>query len=103
MLVHVIRRQLRELTLHRVDPPDIGRDEMIAAALIGLHLEMTARESSRGTSAAEMDEGREILPLARTCLHVVGAGENGRDIAVEIDRCEGSCGRRSSESRNRYP
>ena len=36
---------------------------MIAAALVRHHLKLAARERRGGTGAAEMDEGREILPL----------------------------------------
>ena len=58
---------------------------MIAAALVGLHLKFSARESRRGTAAAEMDEGGGILLLLRRRRHVVRAGQNRCDIAVEIN------------------
>jgi hypothetical protein len=57
---------------------------MIAAALAFHHLKMAACESSRRTGAAEMDEGREILPLARAWFHIISAGENLGDMAVQI-------------------
>jgi len=61
---------------------------MIAAALAGHHLKMTACESSRRTRAAEMDEGREILLLAGGGLRLAGAGENLSNMAVQINRRE---------------
>src|SRR5271154_7039972 len=63
-LVPAVGRKALELPLHRIDVSDIGRDQVIATALAGHHLKMTARESGRRTRAAEMDEGREILLLA---------------------------------------
>jgi hypothetical protein len=61
---------------------------MIAAALARVHLKMPACEGGRRTRAAEVDEGREILPLARAGLRIARAGENIRDIAVQIDGCK---------------
>src|SRR5579863_5156453 len=61
---------------------------MIAATLVGLHLKVAAGEGGRGTSAAEMDEGGEILGLARAGLHIVSAREHRRNVAIEIDRRE---------------
>lgn len=57
---------------------------MIATALAGHHLKMTAREGRGGTRAAEMNEGGEILPLARAWLYIADAGENLSDMAVQI-------------------
>src|ERR1700743_1008335 len=87
-LSRVIGRQFLELPLQRIDAPDIGRNEVIAAALVGLHLEVTAREGGRGAGAAQMDGCREILCLARIGLCAIGAREHGGDIAVEIDGSE---------------
>src|ERR1700733_4948550 len=84
-LVPVVGREAQELPLHRIDVSDIGRDEVIAAALASHHLEMAACEGGRWTRAAEMDEGREILLLAGRGLHFAGAGENVCDMAVQID------------------
>src|SRR5580692_7141806 len=61
---------------------------MIAAALVGVHLKLAAGEGGGGTAAAEMDEGGEILPLARSWLHIAGAGENVSDVAVQIHRSQ---------------
>ena len=55
---------------------------MIAAPLAFHHLKMTACESRRRTRATEMDEGREILPLARAWLRIISAGETLSDMAV---------------------
>jgi len=43
MLFAVTRRQPQKPPLHRVDPGDIGRDEVVAAALAGHHLKVAAR------------------------------------------------------------
>ena len=83
-LVRAIGRKLQELTLHRVDVSDIGCNEVIAAAFTGHHLKVAPGESGRGTRAAEMDEGREILLLARARLYIARAGENISDMAVQI-------------------
>ena len=61
---------------------------MIAAAFVGHHLKLAAREGCGGTPAAKMDEGGEILLLLRACRHIARAGENRRDIAVQIHGCE---------------
>ena len=83
-LVPAIGRKAQELPLHRIDPSEIARDEVIAAALAGHHLKITACECCSGTGAAEVDEGSEILFLLRACRHFRCAGENRRDIAVQI-------------------
>lgn len=62
-LISVVGRKLLKLPLHRIDPGDIRRHEMIAASLRSLHLEATARVRGGGASATEMDEGGKILPL----------------------------------------
>lgn len=62
-LISVVGRKLLKLPLHRIDPGDIRRHEMIAASLCRLHLETTARVCGGGASAAEMDKGGKILPL----------------------------------------
>ena len=49
----VVDRKPQELPLHRIDLGEVGRDEVIAAALAGQHLK-TAYESPRRTCAAEM-------------------------------------------------
>ena len=56
----VVGRKAQKLPLHRVDLGEIGRDEVIAAALAGHHLKAAVREGRGGTCAAEMDEGGEI-------------------------------------------
>ena len=58
-LIPFIGCKPHELPLHRVDPGDIGRNEMIAAALAGDHPKVAAGESRGRTGAAEMDEGGE--------------------------------------------
>src|SRR6202795_5168594 len=63
-------RKAKELALHCVDPGNIGRDEVIAAAFVGQHSKLAAGESRGGASAAKMDEGRNILLLLRACGHV---------------------------------
>src|SRR3984885_13295917 len=87
-LLRLVGRQPYELPLQCIDVSDIGRDEMIAAALAGHHLKMTPCERSRRPRAAEMDEGREILLLAGSGLRLAGAGEHVSDMAVQIDRRE---------------
>ena len=85
VLVGPIGGEPQELTLHRIDASDIGRDEVIAAAFICHHLKMAARERRGGARAAEMDEGREILLLASRGLHLACASEHIGDMAVQID------------------
>ena len=75
-LTSVIRRKALKLPFHRVDLRDIARDEVIAAALGGDHLKFAARVRGGGASAAEMDEGGEILLLLSGGLHIAGAREN---------------------------
>jgi len=87
VLIPAVGRKAKELTLHCVDPGDIGRDEVIAAAFVGQHLKLAAGESRGGASAAKMDEGRNILLLRRACGHV-RAGEDRGHIAVQIHGCE---------------
>src|SRR3984885_12715197 len=84
-LVPAVGRKPYELALQCVDVSDIGRDEMIAAALAGHHLKMTGCGGGRRTRAAEMDEGREILLLAGGGLLVARSGENLSDMTVQID------------------
>src|SRR5690348_9883334 len=79
VLIPAIGRKARELSLQRIDPADISRHEVIAAALARLHPEIAARVSRGGTRAAEMDEGGKILLLLTTWRHIIGAGENHRD------------------------
>src|SRR3984957_8471585 len=81
VLIPPVGRKAHELALHCVDPGDISRDEVIAAALVGQHLKLAAGESRGGTSAAKMDEGRNILLLLRACGHV-RAGEDRGHISV---------------------
>src|SRR6202011_2157173 len=87
VLIPVVGRKAKELPLHCVDPGDIGRDEVIAAAFVSQHLKFASGESRGGASAAKMDEGRNILLLLRACGHV-RAGEDGGHIAVQIYGCE---------------
>ena len=75
-LIPAVGGKAQELPLHRVDPGDIGRDEVIAAALAGHHVKTTAHEGLGGTCAAEMNECGEILFLLRACRHIARAGEN---------------------------
>ena len=81
VLIPAVGRKAQELPLHRIDPGEIGRDEVIAAAYVGQHLKLAAGESRGGASAAKMDEGRNILLLLRACGHV-RAGEDRGYIAV---------------------
>ena len=74
-LVPDVVRQSLELPFHRIDPGDIGRDEVVAAAFVGGHAKLATRESGGGAGAAEMDEGGEVLLLLRAGGHV-GAVEN---------------------------
>src|ERR1700752_4725858 len=55
-LILGVGRQALKLPLHRIDLADIACNEMIAAALVRVHLKLAARESRGGTRAAEMDE-----------------------------------------------
>src|ERR1700728_2094600 len=59
---------------------------MIAAALAGHHLKVTACVSGGGTRAAEMDEGGKILLLLRACRYAARASEDRRHVAVQIYR-----------------
>ncbi len=81
-LISVIGRKLLKLPLHRIDPGDVCRHEMIAASLCRLHLETTARVCGCGTSAAEMDKGGKILPLLLVGRLVTGPSEDGSYISV---------------------
>src|ERR1700722_19515338 len=78
----------QELPLHRVDPGDIGRNEMIAAPFAGHHLKVTACVSGGRTRAAEMNKGSQILLLLRVWLHIAREGENISHMAVEIHGCK---------------
>ena len=75
-LIPAVGGKAQELPLHRIDPGEIGRDEVIAAALAGHQVKTTAHEGLGGTCAAEMDECGEILFLLRACRHIARAGEN---------------------------
>ena len=96
----------QELALHRVDPGDIGRDEVIAAAFVGQHLKLAAGESRGGASAAKMDEGRNILLLLRACGHSARARTEATlrsDTRMPV-RWHGSGSRECRDrTRNRYP
>ena len=59
-----------ELLLHRVDPGEIDRDVVVAAAFARHQLKTTAGESRGGTGTAEMDDGSEILRLLQTRCRV---------------------------------
>src|SRR5690348_357947 len=83
-LIPGIGSEAHKLPLHRIDLREIGRDEVIAAALAVDCLKTAAGEGQRRTWTAEMDEGGEILLLLRVCGHVGCAAENGGDIAVQI-------------------
>jgi hypothetical protein len=88
LLVLIVDRKTQKLPLHRIDLGQVGRDEMIAAALARHHLEATAHEGPVGSSAAEMDERGEILLLLRARRHVRCVNENRRDAAVHVHRRE---------------
>src|ERR1700742_3722813 len=75
-LIATIGSEAQELPFHRVDPGDIGRNEMIAAALARYHLKVTARVGGGRTRAAEMDKGRQILRLLRVWLRIARQREN---------------------------
>src|SRR5471032_449023 len=77
VLIPAVGRKAQELALNCVDPGDIGRDEVIAAAFVGQHLKLAAGESRGGASAAKMDEGRNVLLLLRTCGHVRAGEDRG--------------------------
>ena len=47
-LAPVVDRKAQKLPLHRIDLGEIGRDEVIAAALARHHLEATAHEARAG-------------------------------------------------------
>src|SRR3954453_15467398 len=88
MLVPALGSKAQKLALHRIDLGEIGRDEVIAAALAGRHLKAAVGEGQRGAGAAEMDECGEILLLLRVWRRVARASENRGDIAVQVDRRE---------------
>src|SRR4051794_13388313 len=75
-LVPVVRGKALKLALHRIDLGEIGRDEVIAAALAGRYLKATVRVSRGGTGAAEMDDCGEILRLLRVWRRIARASEN---------------------------
>ena len=87
-LILVVDRKAQKLPLHRIDLGEVGRDEMIAAALAHHHLEATAHESPGGPFAAEMDKRGEILLLLRARRHVRCVNENRRDTAIHVHRRE---------------
>ena len=87
-LILVVDRKAQKLPLHRIDLGEVGRDEMITAALAPHHLEATAHEGPGGSSAAEMDERGEILLLLRAGRHVRCVNETRRDAAVHVHRRE---------------
>src|SRR5205807_1742666 len=80
--------EAQELPLHRRDPGEIGRDVVVAATLAGGQLEAAAREFLGRASAAEMDDGGEVLLLPRARGRAGSAGEDRRDVAVEEHRGE---------------
>src|SRR5258708_33851497 len=65
VLIPAVGHKAQELALHCVDPGDIGRDEVIAAALVGQHLKLAAGRS-RGRAAAPTNVGSPttLLPLS---------------------------------------
>src|SRR5258708_1690444 len=87
-LIAAVGRKLQELPLHRVDPGDVSRNEMIPPPFAGHHLKVTTCVSGGGTCAAEMDKGGEILLLLRVGRHIARSGEDGGDIAVQIYGCQ---------------
>src|ERR1700744_531570 len=87
-LIAAIGRQAQELPFHRIDPRDIGRNEVIAAAFTGHHPEVTARVPCGGAGTAEMDKGGQILFLLRAWPRLARAAENLSHVAVEIDGCQ---------------
>ena len=74
---------LPELLLQGVDPCNVSRNEMVPASFASLHPEVTACVSGGGTSAAQVDEGGEILLLFESGHHS-RASEDGRQIAVQV-------------------
>ena len=75
-----------ELPLHRVDPGEIDRDVVVAAAFVWHQLKTTAGEGCGRTSTAEMDDGSEILRLLQTRCRVWPACEYLHDIPVQVHR-----------------
>ena len=55
-----------KLPLHRVDPGEIDRDVVVAAAFARHRFKTTAGEGCGRTSTAEMNDGSEILRLLQT-------------------------------------
>lgn len=73
-LTPAIGSRAQELALHRVDPREIGRNEVIAAALAGDHLKTTAYKAPAGPAP------QRWMNAARSCFCcgfavVSGAGE----------------------------
>src|SRR5690242_4198503 len=74
---------LLEFPLQGVDPCDVRRNEMVSASFASLHPEVTACVSGGGTSAAQVDEGGEILLLLWSGHHT-RTREDGGQIAVQV-------------------
>ena len=61
-LILVVDRKAQKLPLHRIDLGEVGRDEMIAAALAHHHLEATAHEGPGGSPP------QRWMNAARSCF-----------------------------------
>jgi hypothetical protein len=83
-LIPAVGSKAQKLPLNRIDLGEICRDEVIATALVGLHLKTTVHEGRGGTCAAQMNESGEILLLLWACHCVWRAGKNRRDIVVQV-------------------
>src|SRR5258708_12228409 len=62
VLIPAVGHKAQELALHCVDPGDIGRDEVIAAALVGQHLKLAAGESRGGAAPPKKEERPQTPP-----------------------------------------
>jgi len=58
----LVDRKTQKLPLHRIDLGEVGRDEMIAAALARHHLEATAHEGPGGSPP------QRWMNAARSCF-----------------------------------
>ena len=75
-----------ELPLHRVDPGEIDRDVVVAAAFAWHQLKTTAGEGCGRTGTAEMDDGSEILRLLQTRCRAWPTCEYLHDVPVQGHR-----------------
>jgi hypothetical protein len=75
-----------KLPLHHVDPGEIDRDVVVAAAFAWHQLKTAASEGCGPTGTAEVDEGSEILRLLQTRCRTWPACKYLRDIPVQRHR-----------------